>query len=122
MVRFSSYRALAVVTLTLLAGCGRDLGEPLQSGQVLPWQGLQGRWVGSVVPTGPSCGRTTQGLMSIGPKGFAFDPFQSTTVVQGAVDKDGHLSATVARLGGEKQNLTIEFNGAANQSGSNADL
>ncbi len=88
-----------------LAGCHGDLGEQLQSGQVLDWHGLQGRWAGSVVPTDPTCGSTTQGLMTIGVKNFAFDPFQGTTVIQGEVDKDRLLKGTFARQGGEHQNL-----------------
>jgi hypothetical protein len=111
----------AALTIVLTAGCERDLGERLQSGRVLAWQGLQGRWVGPVVPADKSCGATAQGLMSIGEKGFAFDPFQSTTVIQGAVGKDGHLTATLTRQGGDHQNLSVRFEGTASGAGSESE-
>lgn len=99
-----------------LAGCGGDPGERLQSGRVLALLGLQGRWVGPVLPMDPACGSATQGLMSIGDKGFGFDPFQSTTVIQGEVGKDGRLNGSLARLGSDHQNLLITFEGAASGS------
>ena len=102
--------------LILLVGCEGDLGERLQSGQVLALQGLQGRWVGPVVPADPNCGSSTQGLMSIGENGFGFDPFQSTTVIRGEVTKDGHLSGKLIRQGGDHQNLSITFEGVASRS------
>jgi hypothetical protein len=77
----------ALLLLALITGCKDDLGERLQSGRVLAWQGLQGRWVGPVVPTEHACGATTQGLMSIGDKQFALDPFQSTTVVRALITR-----------------------------------
>ena len=120
MSLFSYARAVAA-SLALLAGCKGDLGEPLQSGEVLRLQGLQGRWAGSVVPVSPSCGQVTEGLMSIAEKGFGFDPFQSTTVVQGVVTKDGHLNGSLLRQGGERQNLSIAFDGTANLVTSEAD-
>jgi len=98
----------------LLAGCGKeDLGERLQSGRVLAWEGLQGRWVGPVAPTDPACGPTTHGLMTIGEKGFGFDPFASTVVIQGKLDPAGHLSGTLIREGGNHQQVAISFNAAA---------
>jgi hypothetical protein len=106
-----------LLCVALLAGCQEDLGERLQSGQVLAWHGVQGRWVGPVEPANPSCGSRTQGLLTIGEKGFGFDPFESTTVIQGEVGKDGHLSGTLARQGGEHQNLVISFEGLASESG-----
>lgn len=121
MLSFFSLVRAATIVLALLAGCGDDLGERLQSGQVLPLLGLQGRWVGSVAPVSPSCGQVTQGLMSIGEKGFGFDPFQSTTVIQGIVDKDGHLTGSLARQGGERQGRSIAFDGMANRGSANDD-
>jgi hypothetical protein len=59
--------------------------------------------------------------MSIGEKGFGFDPFQSTTVIQGVVTNNSHLSGTLTRQGGERQGLSITFDGAANQVDSKAD-
>ncbi len=112
---------IAALTIVLVAGCEGDLGERLQSGRVLAWHGLQGRWVGPVVPTDKSCGATAQGSMSIGDKGFAFDPFQSTTVIQGAVGKDGRLTGNMTRQGGDRQNLSVSFEGAASGAGSEAE-
>ncbi len=51
--------------------------------------------------------------MTIGGKTFGFDPFQSTTVIDGDVDEDGHLSGSLTRQGGEHQNLVISFQGLA---------
>lgn len=59
--------------------------------------------------------------MSIGENGFAFDPFQSTTVVQGVVSNDGHLTGSLVRQGGDRQRLSIDFAGAANQLGTQPD-
>jgi hypothetical protein len=53
--------------------------------------------------------------MSIGEKGFGFDPFQSTTVIQGEVGKDAHLRGNLARPGGDHQNLAIGFEGTASE-------
>ena len=107
--------------LALIAGCGGDVGERLQSGRVLALHGLQGRWAGSVVPQDKSCGPVAQGLMSIGEKGFAFDPFQSTTVIQGVVGKDGRLTGDLARLGPDRQNLSVSFEGSASVDGSDTE-
>jgi len=104
---------VGLLLIVALAGCGADPGERLQSGRVLALSGLQGRWVGPVLPTDPNCGSPAQGLMTIGDKGFGFDPFQSTTVIQGDVGKDGRLSGSLARLGSDHQNLSITFDGAA---------
>ncbi len=111
----------AALTIALIAGCEGDVGERLLSGRVLAWQGLQGRWVGPVVPADRSCGPATQGLMSIGDKGFGFDPFQSTTVIQGVVGKDGRLTGNLTRQGGDRQNLSVSFEGAASGVGSESE-
>jgi hypothetical protein len=103
----------APLLLALITGCREDLGGRLQSGQVLAWQGVQGRWVGPVVPTEHACGATTQGLMSIGDKGFALDPFQSTTVVRGEVRNGGHLNGKLIREGPDHQDLSISFEAVA---------
>jgi hypothetical protein len=118
MARIISQIARALPLIALIAGCEGDLGERLQSGRVLAWQGLQGRWVGPVAPADKSCGATTKGLMSIGDKGFAFDPFQSTTVIQGAVGKDSRLSGNLTRQGGDHQNLLVSFDGSVSGTGS----
>ena len=121
MTRILPPSIAAALTIGLIAGCEGDIGERLQSGRVLAWHGLQGRWVGPVVPADKSCGPTTEGLMSIGDKGFAFDPFQSTTVMQGGVTKDGRLTGNLTRQGGNHQNLSVSFEGAANGAGSEAE-
>jgi hypothetical protein len=118
MTRIFSTTICTVLTIALVAGCEGDLGERLQSGRVLAWQGLQGRWVGPVVPADKSCGATAQGSMSIGDKGFAFDPFQSTTVIQGTVGNDGGLTGNLTRQGGDRQNLSVSFEGSASRAGS----
>jgi hypothetical protein len=121
MTRIFSPGIGTAVTIVLIAGCTGDLGERLQSGRVQAWHGLQGRWVGPVVPVDKSCGATTQGLMSIGEKGFALDPFQSTTVIQGAVSKDDLLIGTMTRQGGDRQNLSVSFEGSVSGAGSEAE-
>jgi hypothetical protein len=101
--------AIGFLLATTLAGCHGDLGDRLQSGQVLDWHGLQGRWAGPVVPTDPTCGSTTQGLMTIGVKNFGFDPFQGTTVIQGEVDKESvdHLRRIVLGLGNNQWHTAV---------------
>ncbi len=47
--------------------------------------------------------------MSIGGKGFGFDPFGSTTVIRGEVSDDGHLSGRLVRQGADHQDLSISF-------------
>lgn len=94
-------------------GCGGDLADRLQSGKVLAWDGLQGRWAGPVVPVDPSCGTATQGLLSIGEGDFGFDPFQSTTVIEGKVTDDSHLTGNLVRQNSEHQSLTISFEATA---------
>ena len=95
-----------------VAACSDHLADKLQSGEVMAWDGLLGRWAGPVAPTDPSCGGTTDGLLSIGADGFGFDPFQSTTVIVGKVANDGHLAGTLVRTGGSHQTLTISFDAA----------
>jgi hypothetical protein len=58
--------------------------------------------------------------MSIGGRGFGFDPFQSTTVIPGSVDKDGRLTGNLTRQGGDRQNLSVSFEGAVSGVGSEA--
>jgi hypothetical protein len=108
-----------LVPALIVLGCGhKDLAEPLQSGKVLAWSGLQGRWVGPVVPSEPSCGRETQGLLSIGESDFGFDPFQSTTVIDGKVSEDGTLTGSLVRESPDHKPLSISFQAAT--SGSDA--
>jgi hypothetical protein len=97
----------------VVGGCEADLSEHLQSGRVLAWHGLQGRWVGPVVPTERACGPTTHGLMSIGERGVGLDPFQSTSVIRGKVSDDGHLSGSLIRQDADHQDHAIVFAGTA---------
>jgi hypothetical protein len=92
-------------------GCAVDLGEHLQSGRVLAWYGLQGRWIGPVVPTDSACGPATHGLMSIGERGFGLDPFQSTAVIRGKVGEDGHLSGSLIRRDADHQDHAVVLEG-----------
>jgi hypothetical protein len=109
--------AIAVFGCTTdLASTGGELADRLQSGKVLAWDGLQGRWAGPVVPTDPSCGTPTQGLLSIGEGGFGFDPFQSTTVIEGKVTDDSRLTGNLVRQNSQHQSLTISFEAAASGS------
>ncbi len=117
MTSFFPQRLAVAIVTTLLAGCGVDLGEKLQSGQVLAWHGLQGRWNGPVVPAEPSCGPTTHGLMTIGSKGFGFDPFESTTIMDGAIDPNGHLSGKLVRQFGNQPAQSISFDATAQSNG-----
>lgn len=116
MAGIFSHIILIALSVALFTGCEGDLGDKLQSGRVLALQGLQGRWVGPVVPADRTCGQTAQGLMSISKNSFAFDPFQSTTVISGAVGKDDHLIGRLSRQGGDGQGLSITFEGAASAS------
>jgi hypothetical protein len=93
----------------LASGCETDVAEKLQSGKVLAWDGPQGRWVGSVAPVEPSCGLATRGVLTIGAGDFGFDPFQSTTVIQGAIGRDGHLTGMLVRQSTNHQPISISF-------------
>lgn len=110
-------RVRAALTVVLIASCDGDVSERLQSGRVLALHGLQGRWVGPVVPADRFCGPATQGSMSIGAKGFGFDPFQSTTIIQGVVEKDGHLIGTLTRQSADHHDLSVSFEGSASAAG-----
>lgn len=105
--------ACHILLLMHLAGCSGDLGEGLQSGRVLAVVGLEGRWTGPVVPKESTCGPVTKGLMSISGSGFGFDPFQSTTVIQGTVGKGRHLSGSLIRQGPGHQDMSVSFDGQA---------
>ena len=111
--RPSGMSVRAPLLAALIGGCSQDLGERLQSGRVLAWHGLQGRWVGTVVPTERDCGGATQGLMSIGKGGFAFDPFESTATVRGDLGDNGRLNGRLVRQGADHQDLSISFAGVA---------
>ncbi len=102
----------------VVGSCTADPTGELISGRVMALYGLQGRWVGPVVPSEGSCGRVTQGLMSIGKKGFGFDPFQSTAVINGEISEDGHLQGRLVRQGPDRQDLSLTFD--ATRQGSDA--
>jgi hypothetical protein len=110
--RIGGFAAYALLALSV-SGCDTDVAEKLQSGKVLAWSGLQGRWVGSVTPVDASCGPSTRGVLTIGGTDFGFDPFQSTTIIQGTVDRGGHLYGTFIRQDTRHQPISISFNAAA---------
>ena len=120
MGAFSSKALATAFLLASLTGCQDDLGEKLQSGRVLAWDGLQGRWAGDVVPARPSCGILTHGLMSIGSKTFGFDPFGGTEVIQGVITADGRMNGALRRQGGDHQNLSLSFEAHTTQPASAA--
>jgi hypothetical protein len=109
----SIFSFLLPVVLSLV-GCGLPGGvsRNLGTGETLAISEIERRWAGPVIPLEPSCGHETIGLMSIGAHSFGFDPFQSTTVIQGVVD-GGALRGTLTRTGGNKQVLSISFDGQA---------
>ena len=51
--------------------------------------------------------------MSIGEKGFAFDPFVSTAIVRGDVGEGGHLSGSTVHQSADHQDLSLDFKGVA---------
>ena len=109
--RKTSY-GLGIALVLLVWGCdGDDLATRLQSGRVLSLGGIEGRWVGPVSPEGAGCGATTTGLMNIGQGGVGFAPFQNTVVLSGTIGSDGTVNAKQERAGGDKQLLTILFDG-----------
>lgn len=108
--------AIGFVCLWFLAACAGDPGESLQSGRVWPWGGSDGRWVGPVTPVDPGCGSRTTGLMSIGSSRFAFDPFQSTDVLQGLIDPTGQLGGEAVRPVPGNVSITMRFLGRVRHS------
>jgi hypothetical protein len=103
--------ATSCACLLFLAACVADPGERLQSGRVLPLAGPAGRWVGPVTPVDADCGLRTTGLMSVGSKTFAFDPFQSTAVLQGKIGPAGDLFGEAVRPISGNRSITIGFLG-----------
>ncbi len=101
--------------LLVMAACGGDPGEPLQSGRVLSLGGAEGRWVGPVAPVDPNCGPRATGLMSIGTRTFAFDPFQSTGVIRGDVSPSGDFSGNAVRPVPGSTSITMDFVGRLQQ-------
>ena len=74
--------------------------------------GLEGRWAGRVSPTGPNCGASFTGLMSVSRDKFAFDPFQSTAIIHGSV-VERRLTGRLERIGGEHRVSIIELEAEA---------
>jgi hypothetical protein len=107
---------IGVAWLLWLAACAGDTGEGTRSSRVLPWAGLEGRWVGPVIPIDPSCGLRTTGLMSIGSGAFAFDPFQSTDVLQGKIGPGGDLMGQAVRPALGDRPIKIDFLGRVQHS------
>ena len=112
---FQSFFSYVVAAGILLPGIGCGTSDPalvLQSGRVLGLVGLEGRWVGRVSPTGPNCGASFTGLMSVSRDKFAFDPFQNTAIIHGSV-VEGRLTGRLERIGGEHRVSLIELDAQA---------
>jgi hypothetical protein len=103
--------AVSFTCLAVLVACAGDPGERLQSGRIFSWVGPEGRWVGAVVPMDSDCGVSTTGLMTIGNSTFAFDPFQSTAVLQGKLDPDGNIMGEADRPVPGNRSVTMRFLG-----------
>jgi hypothetical protein len=99
-----------LLIMLAVSGCQNEAADRLQSGQVIGLFGAEGRWAGPVTPTADGCGPTTTGLMTVGRKTFAFDPFQGTTVISGAVS-EAALQGTLSRPGNGQQVVSIRFSG-----------
>jgi len=95
----------------LMFGCGPDPGERLQSGRVMALRGIEGRWVGSVMPSTPNCGGRRTGVMAVGSSTFAFDPFQSTIALNGRILEKRILKGEQVRPGGATPEASIVFDG-----------
>ncbi len=107
-------RSFFSVTLFLaISACANQTADRLQSGQVMGFFHLEGRWAGPVTPKGEECGMTTTGLMSVGRTTFAFDPFQGTTVINGTVSDADSLKGSLSRAGNGQQVVSISFSGEA---------
>lgn len=116
-----SKSALAALAIMALSGCHSDLGEPLQSGQVMAIAGAEGRWTGTLHATTNACPGGQQALMSIGVDGaFAIDPFASTLVIRGKRDPDGHYRGVLHRVDPNGQTLSLTFEGLAVDTSSHA--
>ncbi len=94
----------------VVSGCSGNLGDRLQSGEVIGLIGLEGRWAGPVVPKEEGCGSTDTGMMTVGRSSFSFDPFQGTTVIDGTV-AGAKLSGILSRPGNGQQVISISFSG-----------
>ncbi len=105
-----------------VSSCGTGVSDRLQSGEVMGLFHLEGRWAGPVVPKNEACGTSTTGLMSVGRKTFAFDPFQGTTVINGAISDADSLQGTLSRAGNGQQAITISFSGQARHSDSGEEM
>ncbi len=98
---------VASIAVAMLSGC-----ISIGSGKVLSLVGLEGRWSGPVRPSNPGCGAERHGLMRVGGGKFAFDPFGSTTIVNGDVEGDV-LKGSLTKVGGSHRRLSITFEGHA---------
>ena len=107
VTRLRPIAIVSAVAAMVLCGCGT-----IGSGKVLSLGGLEGRWSGAVRPSNPACGAERHGLMRIGGNTFAFDPFESTTIINGNVEGDV-LKGSLTRIGGGHRQLSITFEGHA---------
>lgn len=112
---FQLGRAASLGCVLLMTGCAGHLSEGSRSGLSLPWDEPGGRWLGQVVPVETDCGSRTTGLMSIGSGNFAFDPFQSTSVLHGKVGPAGDLVGEAVHPVAGSKSVTMEFLGHLQQ-------
>ena len=101
---------------TALASCGiqelpSNLSREMGTGKVYALDGLEGRWSGTVRSDNPFCG-SSMGLMTIRGDKFAFDPFQSTTVIRGTISNHSRLQGNLSSPAGNKTSLYAAFDGS----------
>ena len=109
--RWSGVLSVAIV----LAACEvqelpSSISGKIGTGRVYALNGLEGRWSGTVRSDDPSCGSSI-GLMTIRGDKFAFDPFQSTTVIRGTISKLGSLRGNFSSTGENKVPFHASFDG-----------
>lgn len=115
-LRMRGCSGLLSITVAL-AACGIQelpsrLSREVGTGKVYALHGLEGRWSGTVRSDDPFCG-SSMGLMTIRGDKFAFDPFQSTTVIQGTISKLGRVQGNLSSTGGNKMPGYASFDGSA---------
>ena len=117
MMRRLSQGILVTLSLLLMAGCVREIGNAMghDVGQYLQ-EGLENgsQWSGPVVPNDPKCGKQTTGLLTLGSRKFSFDPFGSITVIAGKVDRD-HLEGSRTTAAPGQKGVAFQFTGTISQ-------
>ena len=109
VIFLASCVAVLSIEIIVLGGCSGELADIMQSGRTIGLGGLQGRWAGPVTPVADGCGPATTGLLTIRDGKFAFDPFQSTTVIDGLAGDSGQLAGSLTRVSNGQQMASISF-------------